>query len=267
MATANKDTKNKSTPVAADNDQSGAVANVESNLPAYLQNQGPARGAENVKTEDMVIPRLELVQSLSPCLDETNASAYIEGAKAGMLFNNVTREVYGSAVDVIPVFFMKEYIIWKDRKKGGGFVGAFSTMASAEAAMNDMEDQNDHRINDTANHFCLLRNPNTGRLEEIVVSMAVTKLKVSRTWNSLIRLAGGDSFARVYTIGTFTDANKAGEQYKNLTIKSKEFPTEEEYKRAEGLYMAVSAGAVQVNRDEDLGGGDPSGSPAGPTEY
>ncbi|TXG97705.1 MAG: hypothetical protein E6R08_06195 [Nevskiaceae bacterium] len=222
-----------------------------STLPAFLQaKQGqPARGSENVGADDMIIPRLELIQSLSPCLDKENDAAYIEGAEAGLFFNNVTRELYGDTVQVIPVFFQKEYIIWKDRKKGGGFVGAFTTMAAAEAAMAELEDAADHRINDTVNWFCYLRH--NGKLENIVVSMAVTKLKVSRQWSTLIRLTEQDSFARVYDIGSFTDQNKAGEKYKNLTVKVNGYPTEEEYLRAEQLYLMVSKGQVQVSREDD----------------
>lgn len=255
--------KAKSTSVAT-TDESNAVVVAGQNLPAFLQNQGPARGSENVGTDDLVIPRLELVQSLSPCLDESSAD-YIEGAKAGMLFNNVTRQLYGNSVEVIPVYFMKEYIIWKDRKKGGGFVEAFTTMEAAESVRKSLPDADDHRTNDTANHFCLLRNPETGQLEDIVVSMAVTKLKVSRTWNSLIRLAGGDSFARVYAIGSAVETNKSNEKYHNLTVKMVGFPTEPEYRRAENLYMAISAGQVKVNRDEDAGAA--TGASSAPSEY
>lgn len=258
--------KTASKPAVAATPAAHPVATVDnqSHLPDYLRNTGPARGAENVKADDLVIPRLELVQSLSPCLDETNKSAYIEGAKAGMLFNNVTRELFDDEVEVIPVYFKKEFIIWKDRKKGGGFVESFTTMEAAEAARTGLKDADDHRTNDTANMFCLMRNPNSGRLEEIVVSMAVTKLKVSRTWNSLIRLAGGDSFSRAYTIGTFVDMNKQNEKFNNLTVKPAGFPTEPEYRRAEALYLQIASGQVKVNRD---GEDDVSTATAGPTEY
>lgn len=260
------------TKTAKKSDVPATVNETANTLPAFLQaKQGqPARGTENAGAEDLIIPRLELVQSLSPCLDRENA-AYIEGAEAGMLFNNVTRELYGSEVVVIPVFFQKEYIIWKDRKKGGGFVGAFTTMAAAEAAMSELKDAEDHRINDTTNWFCYLRNPNTGKLENIVVSMAVTKLKVSRQWATLVRMTEQDAFARAYQISSVTEANKAGEKYKNLAVKSVGFPTEDEYNRAEALYLLVSKGQVQVDRNDDgnatTTGGEKDITNEGATEY
>lgn len=237
------------------------------NLPAFLQaREGQAaRGTEGVGMEDLVIPRLELVQSLSPCLEE-GTGAFIDGAKPGMLYNNVTRELYGRMVSVIPVSFKKEYIVWKDRKKGGGFVGAFSTADEADAVMASQEVPGDHRVNDTANQFCLLIHPETGDLIEIVVSMAVTKLKVSRQWNTLIRINGGDSFARVYELGSFLDENKAGEKYHNFTIKNVGYVSELQYKRAEELYEVVSSGAAKMSRDDEVID-VPSREVDGQTEY
>jgi hypothetical protein len=238
----------------------GALQTIgDPSLPAFLQGKsGPARGAENVSMDDLVIPRLELVQALSPCLKEKDPG-YIDGAKPGMLFNNVTRELYGNSVIVIPVYFKKEYIVWKDRKKGGGFVGAFSSPDEAEQVLAAQEVPDDHRVNDTANHFCLLRNPATGKLEEIVVSMAVTKLKVSRQWNSLIRINGGDSFTRAYMLSGVEDKNKAGEEYNNFAVKNVPgFVAEIEYRQAEALYDTVKQGLVVINRDEE---GDDVGGP------
>ncbi len=226
---------------------------VDPNLPAFLQERAgqAARGTEGVGMDDLVIPRLELVQSLSPCLEE-GTGAYIEGAKPGMLYNNVTRELYGKSVSVIPVKFKKEYIVWKDRKKGGGFVGAFPNADEAEACMATQEAPDDHRVNDTANQFCLLVHPETFDLIEIVVSMAVTKLKVSRQWNTLIRINGGDSFSRVYELGSFLDENKAGEKFHNFTIKNVGYVNQLQFKRAEELYEVVNSGAAKMSRDEEV---------------
>jgi hypothetical protein len=271
IATAKPPAKPADKPVIDNNDTGSAMvvgAAANANVPAFLQGKvGPARGSENVTAVDLVIPRLELVQALSPCLHEGKIE-YIEGAKAGMLYNNVTRELYGYSVSVIPVFFKKEFIVWVNRKKvkGGGFVGAFSSEAEAEDCLSAQEVPDNHQINDTANHFCLLVNPATGLLEEIVVSMAVTKLKVSRTWNSLVRINGGDSFSRRYTLAGVDDQNKAGEEYKNFSIKNGGWVTEDEYKRAEALYETVRTGAATINRDIEAETADNDAGSA-PAEY
>src|SRR5688572_12124300 len=110
--------------ITRDESAAKAVATQNANLPAYIKQNQQARGSENVDMGDVAIPRIEIVQMLSPCLKKNDA-AYIEGAEAGMLYNSVTRELYGHKVDVIPVYFKKQWLVWKDRKAGGGFGGAY----------------------------------------------------------------------------------------------------------------------------------------------
>lgn len=217
-------------------------------MPDFLKNQTTSRGTENVKAEDLVIPRLELVQSLSPCRKKSDP-AYIEGAEEGLLFNNVTRQLYGESVMLIPVTYKKEWLIWKNRQSGGGFRGAFGSDLEAQAVLSELEDGADCEVSDTGQHFCLLVNAD-GKAEEIVVSCSKSKLKVSRKWNSLVRMNEGDSFSRVYKLGAVAEQGAKGD-YFNFSISQAGFPTLELYQRAEKLYEAIAAGAVKVDRKVD----------------
>lgn len=236
---------------------------VSDQMPDFLKDKaGSARGQENVGHEDLVIPRLEVVQDLSPAR-KRNDPNYIEGAEEGMLYNNVTRELYGQNVLVIPVGFVKEWLIWKDRKKGGGFRGAFATEALAREALDGLEDGDDCEVIDTNQQFCLLVKPD-GTAEEIVVSMAKSKAKVSRKWNSLIRLANGDSFSRVYRLGAVEDSNANNEKYYNLSVAAAGFPSEALYRRAEKMYESIAKGNVVADRSADTSEGSGRN---GDTEY
>lgn len=229
-------------------------------LPLFLQGQeGGVLGRENVESGDLVIPRLEIVQALSPCRKKSDPS-YIEGAEEGMMFNNVTRELYGHEVILIPVYFRKEYVIWKDRKKGGGFRGAFNSQPEAEAARDSMDDYADLEVLDTAHQFCLLVKPD-GRVEEIVVSMSKSKMKVSRKWNSLIRMTNLDSFARSYKMATFEDTNNNNENYWNFTVSPGTFVTEEQYRSAYELYQVVAKSGARVDRSDTDGATNTEGAP------
>ena len=229
------------------------------NVPAFL-NKGAVRGSEHVTQEDLVIPRLELVQSLSPCRKKTD-QMYIEGAEEGMMFNSVTRELYGSDVIVVPVAFRKEYLLWKDRKKGGGFKGAFPTIEAAQNAREALEDGDDVEMSDTAQHFCLLVHPDN-RIEEIVMSLAKSKLKTSRLWNSLIRIAEVDSFAKSYKVSGVEQTNANGDNFYGFNIVVNKFVDEPIYRRAEKLYAAIETGAVKASTD-----GLDEGETKGSTEY
>jgi len=226
---------------------------VQDSMPDFLRDkQGSARGQENVGAEDLVIPRLEVIQDLSPCR-KRNDPNYIEGAEEGMLYNNVTRELYGKEVLVVPVGFVKEWLIWKDREKGGGFRGAFPSKAEAERALSALEDGDDCEIVDTNQQFCLLLKAD-GTVEEIVVSMAKSKAKVSRKWNSLIRLANGDSFSRVYRLSAVEDKNNKNQSFYNFAVAVAGYPSEAVYRRAEKMYEALVQGRIVADRGVDTSG-------------
>ena len=220
----------------------------KADMPDYLR-KSKGRGNEAVGMADVVIPRLEVVQALSPCLKK-NDPAFIAGSEVGDLFNSVTRENYGQTVELIPVIFKKQWLVWTDRRKGGGFKGAFDTPTQAAARIKEEPNPADHEAMETAQQLCLIRKED-GATEEIVVSMSRTKLKVSRQWNSLIRLTTGDAdrFTGVYSMFSVDDSNANGDEYKNFGVQFVGYPTEDQYKAAAALYEAIESGKRELKAD------------------
>lgn len=229
--------------------QSTAVA-TRADMPDYIKQS--QRGSENVDLQDLVIPRVELVQALSPCIEEGDAQ-FIEGAKPGMFYNSVTRELYGPSLIVCPAFFKKQYLVWRDRKKGGGFGGAFDSMAEAQDRIGeeDMRTQDEWEAVETAIQIVLVYNPDTQEMSEAVISMARTKMKVSRQWNSLIRVNGMDRFSRIYEVFGVDEENSQNQSYKNLAVRYIEWAPMEVYKAAEKLYNSIASGERKVKIDEN----------------
>ena len=213
--------------------------------PAYL-NQGTARGSEEVTSKDMVLPRLEIVQAQSP-IKETD-----ESIKDGMLFNSVTQEVLGDLVYFVPVYFRLEYLIWKDQDEGGGFFGSFPTETEAKErrreVIEDGENPDFIEIVDTPVQYGMRITPD-GVCEQIVISMAKSKSKVSRKWNAMIQIAGGDRFSRVYKVTTFTDENAQGKKFKNFVVQPAGFTPEKVYREAERLYEVLKTQDFRVAHD------------------
>lgn len=228
----------------------------DENLPAYIKQGGPARGSENVDTTDLVIPRLELAQALSPCLKKGDAG-YIEGAEQGDIFNTVTRELYKAenGVLVIPILYKKEYLVWKDRKQGGGFRGSYPTLDEANQRIAGEQDAEHLVANETGQQLVLVvrEDGTTDDTMLAMVSMSRTKLKVSKNWNSLIRLNGGDRFSRVYRLIAVDEQNSAGEDYKNFGVMAAGFPEEDAYKVAEAVYEGIAGGEIQYKMDTSDG--------------
>lgn len=236
-------------------------SHVLAEVPDYL-NPESTRGQENVGVDDLTIPRLSVIQDLSP-QRKKNDPEYIEGAEEGMLFNTVTNELYGTGVDFVPCYFRKEWVIWKLQAAGGGFEGSFDTEAEAITEFNAQGYADDmvkipnvpekvcaHEIIDMGQHFGLVVHDD-GKLEEIVISMSKSKMKVSRQFNTIVKMAGGDRFSRVYKIGVVEDENSAGQNYFNLSVAVLGFVPEPIYRAAEKMYESIASGAKDVERKAD----------------
>lgn len=216
--------------------------------PAFL-NPDTGRGNEAVDASSMVIPRLVIVQDLSP-QHKKNKPEYIEGAEPGMVFNTVTNELYGQSFKAIPVIFRKEQVIWKDINSGGGFKGAYPTVAEAEAALKELEDADKCEIVETNQQFVMLINED-GSLTEAVISMSKSQNRISRQLNTILQSVGYDRFAHVIEFRAVEAQNAAGQDYYNWRVDRMGFCTEEQYRRAEKLYDAIREGAADVSRDPD----------------
>lgn len=220
-------------------------------VPDYIK-QGSGRGNEEVKSSDMVLPRLELIQALSPIKDEN------PNAREGQLFNSVTQEIIGDSAFFVPIYFRMEYLVWQDNDAGGGFHGSYPTLDQAMekrdevvAADPKLAGKNTKGIDlvevvDTPVHYGLRITPE-GVCEQIVISMAKTKAKISRKWNAMIQIAGGDRFSRVYKISSLTDENKKGQKFKNFVVQPAGYPPEPVYREAERLYQSFRSGLINAD--------------------
>lgn len=218
-------------------------------VPAFLQeSMGDLRGSEHVENSDITIPRIEIVQSLSK-VRKKNEAAYIPGIEEGMLYNNVTREVYGDELEVIPVYYTKEWLLWRDADAGGGFGGGYPTREEAEAGKAGLEKPEEYENVETSQQFVLVVKPDG--LEEAVLSMAKSKSRVSRDWNALIRMGGGPRFSRRYLVAGVASQNNNGQDYFNLRVSANGFVDENQFDYAENVYNLITKGAVGVDRGVD----------------
>jgi len=235
--------KEKSTEVAVQS------AFSMTDTPAYVD-PNSRRGSEEVSTKDLVIPRLEIVQAQGAAKDA--------GIPEGHLYNSATMEEIGDIAYFVPVYFRAEYLIWKDQNEGGGFFGAFNSLAEAERRKTEViengEDPEFIEIVDTPVHYGLLVSPDGKfRPQQIVISMAKSKAKVSRKWNAMIQIVGGDRFARVYKITTFVDQNKQNKKFHNFVVQPAGFVPEDIFREAEKTYEIFKGGAVRAAHETVVG--------------
>lgn len=221
-----------------------------SSVPAFLVDyMSDNRGNENVSAADIVIPRVDLIQGLSKARKKSDP-AYVPGAEEGMLYNNVTRELYGPSVTICPVLFRKEWLLWRDVDKGGGFGGSYPDEISARHAMAAQDVPEEWGVVDTNVHFVLVVRDD-GSYEEAVFSMAKTKAKTSRMLNSLVRINGGPRFSRLYTLTGVPEQNRAGQDYYSLQVANAGFVTESIFRHAERVYEMVKSGRASADYSMD----------------
>ena len=83
------------------------------NLPA--ERMQTAKGLGHIEEEDRVIPRLKIMQPLSPEVDEGLA-------KSGEFLNSIMKKSYGKELSFIPVIWWKSRVYWAPRDEGGGIL-------------------------------------------------------------------------------------------------------------------------------------------------
>lgn len=219
------------------------ISGVQESMPDWLK-KGNA-GSEDVTAKDMVLPRVDVIQALSPQIKKSDP-AFIPGAEQGKLFNTVTGEIYGDSVTFIPVMFRKEYVVWKLRKAGGGFCGAFKSEAEANEAVVSMVNPADYEAVESHQHFAILLTEHGP--EEAVFSMTKSKLKVSRALNTLVQIAGVDRFAKAYRLDAVEATSDKGDFW-SLKAHPAGFVSQDLYKRGQDLYDMIKEGAADVDRN------------------
>jgi len=191
---------------------SNLPAHLTNTLPSFLAKEDANLGNESVTANDLVLPRLKVLQQLSPELDE-GKSQYIEGAKAGRIVNSVTHEVLES-VNVINLHFDRSFNVWLKREMGGGLVGTFP---SQEAATNHLLDAGlnvaSHDIVETATHYVLTLNDKGEITGQAVIDLISSGLTVSNNWNTNLKMLNAPRFASVWKLSTEKRSNTKGSWY------------------------------------------------------
>lgn len=223
---------------------SNAIALVSANVPAHVM-QGTGLGNENVG-QNVTIPRVKLLQKMSDEVDKYN-SKYIQGAEPGHFLNSLTGQNYGEELYVINLLFRNEFVVWRNRDSGGGgILGAFNSLVEAQEAIKLQSKPEDYTITDTHSHVLLIKNPETGELDKtpVIMDFSSSKMRISRNWNSVIGLKGGNRFSGLWKLKSVSVTNKAGAQFMNLEADFIGWATEKDYEYAKAVYAQHSGRAV-----------------------
>lgn len=193
-------------------------------------------GFENTRQEDLSIPFLGVLQTNSPQVDEDDG---IEGAKAGMLFNSVTKELMdgGKGLVIVPAHKEMVMVEWIDRDGGGGYVGRHKMNSDfvKKAIANNNDDKfgkipcgevdgKKHDLVETHYVYVLiLDNGGKNAIGFALIAFTSTKLTPCRDWYTSMYMlkVGGKKppmFAHRARIKTVKQKNAQGSFY-NFSIE------------------------------------------------
>lgn len=248
------------------------------------------QGMEGATAESFAIPFLSVLQSNSPQVDEASGTA-IEGARAGMLFENVTGRMISGKPDAgarfVPCAYRRVFLRWGPR--GGdnaGFKGELTpeqvATMRAKGEIVDVdgrlyfpdEDGNIKRakdgtvqcdrLSDTRNHYVLLINEEDGSWQQALLSLTSTQIKKSKTLMAAlasVKIKGASglftppTFANVVHATTMAESNDKGNWFGLRMELVGRVDRPDLYAAAKAFRDSVVKGQVEVKYEE---AGDPA---------
>lgn len=148
---------------------------------------GRAEGLENVTARDLLIPRLTILQALSPQLVKSKPE-FIKGASAGMFCDVGSQQVFDGTLHLLPCYYAMVLLEWKQQRGPGSFVANHGMDRSILA--NCTPDEKGRNILPNGNYiaetatYMVLNLSAKGRRS--FLPMASTQLKASRRWMNAI---------------------------------------------------------------------------------
>jgi len=222
-------------------------------------------GVNDLGSEDLAIPFIKILQKMSDQLDE------LDDAKAGDIFNSVTREVIKGkdGISVIPCAYRLEWIEWEPRGTGTGAPYAIYQTGDSLPETERSEDNKDMVVDGggrylerTAQHYVLVVDAD-GVAQQALLPMKATQFKKSKQWNSAIKSikmkdASGNlftppRFSHIWHLSTASEENKSGSWHGWQITKDTVIEDPNLYAEAKHLAQSIQTGEVKVQhvRDDD----------------
>lgn len=224
------------------------------NLPATTN--GIQRGLENANSEDILIPRIKLLQALSPEVQEPNSNL-----KPGDFVNSVSGEKLPNPLTVIPILFLKSRIKFMPRESGGGIDcrsqdgirPSFGKMYQAFCKICQFsqwnEDNGEAPLCTSFINFIVML-PDIPELSFISLSFGKTSYKAGQKMLSIAKFRGGDLFSYYYIIGSNLIRNPKG-QFFVLTASPSGKVTAEQYQQAAQNYEILKSLRFDIHTEEE----------------
>jgi hypothetical protein len=273
----------------------------DDNLPAFMQDD-VGLGTEDMHQDDLEIPRLKLMQGLSPELREINE------LRAGMFYHSAADFIFEGPFLAVPLLMDRRYILWRPRDSGGGILARADDSVHWTPADTDFRVTLDKRDGGreviwrtaktvkqsglaewgsmnpddpksppaaTLMYNYLLAFPEYPDMVPAVFTFQRSSIKAARKLNTKIKTIKAPIFGVVYQFSSVEDHNTAGNDYYNVQAQAFGRVTDqtmyEEYRAIHDAYSdkGMNIRDLESAQDEGYGAneGDAGGQPAGTPNY
>lgn len=254
----------------------------EDQLPAEMMEIFEADAGQGVSTavEDNLVPFVAILQTNSPQVSKRDPK-YIAGAEPGDILITSLNRIWKGETGIVfqPCAFDRDYVEWRPRDSGGGFVGRHPRMPATAKQVQDPKNPQRQRwvtpagtdIIDTRYHFGYILNPEAAEgsgpdlgAMQAVIALSSTGHTFSRTWMtqmSQLRLPGGKaapSRSRKFALVTEPKTNASGSWF-GWRSEDRGWVTDpEQYAAGTALYQSIRDGSLRAAAPEQggEGGGD-----------
>lgn len=230
--------------------------------PAFIPTS--QEGFESMDSQDLILPRLQICQALSPQREEGNPR-YIQDLREGDFFNSVTGEIYGPGpFKVTPILLTKSRLKFNPNRE---IQGAECIGTPCQRSRSNPEGIA-CRLNDGGP--CL----NPGFEKEscklvynypvyihglapapVVFSFKSMGVKVAKGWNSMMKMRGGGAamYAMVFSVTSVVMKSPKG-TFRQAKIENAGWVTDEKlYGAMQDMYNSVKDRVILTDPEDDAG--------------
>ena len=224
------------------------------------------QGFENVTQEDTSLPYVRILGKLSAEVNEGDGK-YIDGAKPGMIYNNITNELFDGkkGIKVVSCYYRRDFPEKSD--KGDGMAATVAThqphspiIQTGKREGSKIRLPNGNYLEETAYYYVLMETK-SGGMTPALITMKSSQLSVSKKWLAMMKLIqiedGKGGFRRppmhgvVYNLASALQQNNLGSWY-GWSVTQDRIMGQEDlalYKEAKSLQETASKGNVQTKEN------------------
>lgn len=272
--------------VAVKDTKSTAVADA---LPDFMKDD-IGKGTEGISSSSVEIPRIKLIQKISPELDTFN------DLRAGDFWHTILEQSLGTEVRICPIYVDERFILWRPQEDGGGILAraddgihwhpapaefkvklkdgtgvTWRTEKTVAGSKLDLWGSQNPSNPDSPPAATKMFNmvvsfPDDPDMPPAVVTLQRSAVTVGKKFMGKLKITRAPSFGLIFKMGSKVETNKAGQAFLNYTFVGDGKVTDEGFYRANrDSYEFFKKQGVQIKDVESLQTEDTEVSSGGDT--